>query len=368
MTLVAPTTGAVLSPATPVTGIAERAGKLLDLTVLKKGAEDFLSFVDSTKETFYAYLYHRLGSAKEAQALMAEIYLEALSSAMSLLWFGTLSLDFLLTLADRTIANMRSAETDIDRVYLPTLESWLTIQEISSMGTLHDAVWTLPAPERRLIILSVLVGMPNDRLATAMNIPPTEIEPRLVKAREMLLEVWRPAESLKTKLTSLVYVPALDINRETALRVVVVEKYNALKLRRYQWVVVGGLLAVFSNLIVASVLAFAVVTEPPTTLRSSRMQTAALDAVLLERQGENLRMKQALASALTEAHGIVAHNVARELTLTGLSAARDTFENQAQTEADVDSVIDLLKRAQISATPLLQQFAAAIHSLLTFNW
>ncbi len=109
----------------PVTVSQEPGRKGLDLAVIKKGAKDFLDFMDGSKEVFYAYLYHRTGSQKLAQTLLSEIFIDTLTRAMSLWWFGTLSLKLLLDRADQVIGHESAAEADLDAVYLPSLV-WLT--------------------------------------------------------------------------------------------------------------------------------------------------------------------------------------------------------------------------------------------------
>ncbi|MBP7114482.1 MAG: hypothetical protein KBA40_03450, partial [Candidatus Peribacteraceae bacterium] len=282
-----PPTGALvempqmLGVAVPASVEGER--KALDLAVLKRGAKDYLDFLDTTKEIFYGYLYHRTGSAELAKTIVGEIYLDILVRAMSMWWFGTLNLTLLFDAADQALKDRDVVEADIGTVYLPSL-SWLTEAERASVSTMHDALWSLPKEAQRLLILSMLVGLSDERIAQIFRVPVSDIQSKLQTAKDFLLTRWQPLSDVGAKLQSLVFVPALDIRSETQLRFSVVEKYNALRFRRYQWVILGGLFAMMSNVIVASVLAFAVVTAPPSSLRGVRTQVASLDAVLLQRQ------------------------------------------------------------------------------------
>lgn len=334
--------------------------KALDLAVLKKGAKDFLTFVDDTKEVFYAYLYHRTGSLGTAQTLMSELYLDVLSRAMSLWWFGTLSLELLLDAADKALGvSMAGSEADLDAVYIPAL-AWLNDDEKRHAASLHESLWTLPAAEQRLVILSLLLGFSNDRIATLLGQKPAASQEATQKAVEKLVAAWQPSDAVRAKLQSLVFMPGLDIRRETNLRFAVVEKYNALRMRKYQWVVVGGFLAIFSNLIVAGVLAFVVVVQSPTSLRSTRAEVAALDALLLRREIAGLEAKRSLNALSPEARGLAAYDTTRQLTAIGLSAALNAFEQQQSNEVEVDKLIKLLERSATALAPMGRQLAALV--------
>ncbi|HRH93152.1 MAG TPA: hypothetical protein PKV72_01325 [Candidatus Peribacteria bacterium] len=329
----------------------ESEHKVLDLAVLKKGAKDYLTFVDDTKELFYAYLYHRTGSLGTAQTLMSELYLDVLGRAMSLWWFGSLSLSLLIETADKALGKaMAGNEADLDSVYIPSL-AWLNDDEKHSVSSLHESMWTLSVADQRLLILSLLMGFPNDRVAAALGMKKEAADAALAQATEKLLAAWQPGETMKTKLQSLIFVPDLDIRRETNLRFAVVEKYNALRMRKYQWVVVGAFLAVFSNLIVAGVLAFVVVVQSPTTLRSARTEVAGLDALLLKREISGLEAKKSISALLPQAQGLAAYDTTRQMTSLGLSAALGAFEQQDKNEAEVDKLIQLLERASTAYVP-----------------
>jgi hypothetical protein len=115
--------------------------------------------------------------------------------------------------------------------------------------------------------------------------------------------------------------------------------------------VVGAFLAVFSNLVVAGVLAFVVVVQSPTSLRGPRTEVAALDALLLRRDIAGLEAKKSLSALAPEARGLAAYDTTRELTNLGLSAALGAFEQQGKSEQEVDQLIDLLERASTAAAP-----------------
>ncbi len=351
-------TGDVVAGVIPTPVEAEH--KALDLAVLKKGAKDFLTFVDDTKELFYAYLYHRTGSLGTAQTLMSELYLDVLSRAMSLWWFGSLSLDLLIETADKSLGKaMSGSEADLDSVYVPSL-AWLNDEEKHAVSSLHESLWTLSIADQRVLILSLLMGFSIDRVATVLGMKQPAAAEALRQATEKLIAAWQPSESLKTKLQSLVFVPGLDIRRETNLRFAVVEKYNALRMRKYQWVVVGAFLAVFSNLIVAGVLAFVVVVQSPTSLRGARTEVAALDALLLKREIAGLEAKKSLSALTPQAQGLAAYDTTRKLTSLGLSAALGAFEQQGTSEQEVDKLIDLLERASTAYVPAGRQVAAVL--------
>lgn len=326
--------------------------KAVELAVLKGATKDYLEFLDRTKEIFFGYLYHRTGSTILAQKIMTEVYLDVLSRSMSLLWFRSLGLTLLFDTGDAALQDHEGRAADIDTVYLPTL-TWLTDEEKQAVITMHDALWSLPKKAQRLLILSLLVGMPEDRIAQAIGCNAEQFAQDFAVAKNLLLERWQPTSSIVTKLNSLVFVPALDIKTETQLRFSVVEKYNALRFRRYQWVIIGGLFAVMSNVIVASVLAFAVITEPPTSLRATKSSVASLDAVLLQRQLAVNRTQQSVAVVLEEAKKLAAYGASRDLTTVGLSAGLEALKDEQKQEAEVENIIKLLERARTALAPII---------------
>ncbi len=318
--------------------------KAIDLATLKRGAKDYLDFADETKEIFFAYLYHRAGSVSLAKTLLSEIYLDALSGALSVWHFGSLNLTVLLDRAELAIRERSAADADIDAVYIPSLV-WLTVEERASVATLHESLWTLPKEPQRLLILSMLVGLSDERIAELTGTAVGRVTSGLQAARELLLTRWQPIVSLQSKLQSLVFEPGFDLTAETALRFALVEKYNELRMRRYQWVVIGGIFAVLSNVIVASVLAFTVVVAPPTSLRSTRTEVASLDAVLLKREMELRDAKKAVSATFSETQRIAAYGVSRDLTALGLASALEALKTQQEQEADINRLMKLLKRA-----------------------
>ena len=335
----------------------ERKG--IDLAVIKRGAKDFLDFLDASKEIFYAYLYHRTGSSSLAKTLMNDLYMETLSKAMSLWWFGTLGLSLLLDHADRAIREASLRESDLDSVYLPTLV-WFSDAERASVSTLHDALWTLPSQAERLLILSLCIGLSDERIAELLGMKPEDVTSQLLIARDLLLVRWQPIPALTEKLQSLVFVPSLDLASETTLRFSVVEKYNALRFRRYQWVILGGLFAVVSNVIVASVLAFAVITQPPTSLHGTRTQVASLDAVLLKRQMELSDAKNAVRATFTETQRVAAYASTRDLTALGLASALESLKAQQIHEADVSRLMKLMEQARTAMEHIVKPIEIAL--------
>lgn len=354
--MIPPMTGTVPEPlvvapvAMPAAG--EAPTKTYDLAVLKRGAKDFLEFLETTKEVFYGYLYHRTGSAELSKVILSEIYLDVLVRALSMWWFGTLSLKLLLDAADKALASRSLSAADLEAVYLPSLV-WLSESERQSVATLHDALWSLPVADQRLLILSLLLGLSDERIAQLLRVKAADISKTLAAAKEALLTRWQPSSDVATKLQSLVFVPALDAKSDAQLRFSVLTKYNALRFRRYQWVILGGLFAVMSNVIVASVLAFAVITEPPTSLRGARTQVASLDAVLLKRQMAIDDAKGSIAASFKEAQRLAAYDVSRDLTALGLASALESLSVQQDQEAEVDRLIKLMQMAKTAMNPVL---------------
>jgi DNA-directed RNA polymerase specialized sigma24 family protein len=326
--------------------------KALELAVVKRGAKDFLNFLDETKELFFGYLYHRTGSVESARTILGEIYIDTLGRAMSFIWFGKLNTKLLFDAADTALKNHEATEADIDSVYLQNLP-WLDDNARRSVATLHDALWSLPKEAQRLIILSLLMGMPESSMAEATGLQTEQISQNLPLAQDLLLQRWEPIPDVVTKLSSLVFVPSLDIQSETTLRFSVVEKYNALRFRRYQWVVIGGLFAVMSNVIVASVLAFVVITTPPSSLRGTKSSVASLDATLLKRQMTFDRAKESVTASYEEAQKLAAYSAARGLTQLGLSSAMESLKDEQAQEEKVNGIIRTLQSARTAMAPVL---------------
>jgi DNA-directed RNA polymerase specialized sigma24 family protein len=343
---------------------AAPTSKGIDLAVLKKGAQDYLEFVDMTKEAFFGYLYHRTGSVKLAQTVLSEVYVSLLSRAMSLWWFGTLGLKLLIEHADHMLSEHQIEEADIDHVFLPAL-TWLSDEERTSVSSLHDALWTLPREAQRLLVLTMLLGMPMERIAREFRVEVGALETQVATAKDLLLSRWQPVLSVQEKLQSLVFAPTMDIAFESTLRFSVVEKYNLLRFRRYQWVIIAGLFAVMSNVIVASVLAFAVVIQPPTSLSGARTQVAALDAVLLNRETQVAAVKKSLGLTLRESQRVAAYDVSKSLTNAGLSSALNAMQYQQEGEKNVDAVIQILKHASTAMRSVMQIAFKDVQSLLS---
>ncbi len=325
-------------------------GKALDLAVLKRGVKDYLDFLDTTKEVFYAYLYHRTGSSELAKTILGEMYLDVLVRAMSLWWFGSLSIKLLFDVADKALSERDVLAADLDTVYIPSL-AWLNSEERQSVSTLHDALWSLPKEAERLLILSMFIGLSTERIAQVLRMPLEDVVTKLATAKDFLLTRWQPTSSVATKLDSLVFVPALDIQSESRIRFSVVEKYNALRFRRYQWVVLGGLFALMSNVIVASVLAFAVITVPPSSLHGTRTQVASLDAVLLKRQIALNQAKKSVIELSNEAQRLAAYDVSNHINTLGISVIQESQKQQKQQGIKLDNLIKLLQRAQTAMSP-----------------
>jgi DNA-directed RNA polymerase specialized sigma24 family protein len=356
------TSGLPMATATVAPTTVPASQKGIDLAVLKRGAKDFLDFLDATKEIFYAYLYHRTGSEAAAKSLLGDIYLDILSRALSFWWFGTLNLKLLLEQAEKSIQGVSLGEADLDRVYVQNL-AWLSPEEKQSVSGLHDALWTLPHQAQQLLILSLLVGLSDDVIAAHLALTPADVTAGRATAQELLLSRWQPPPVVAEKLGSLVFLPSLDLKGETDLRYSVVEKYNALRMRRYQWVILGGLFAVMSNVIVASVLAFAVITQPPTSLRSQRLQVASLDAVLTQRQLDRTKAHEAIRAIFAESQKIAAYGAARDLTALGLASALESLSAQQSQEEEVNKILKMLQSAKTAFAPALRTINVALSSL-----
>lgn len=349
-------TGATLDPVGMAVDTASAVlptRKGLDLAVLKKGAKDYLDFLDSTKEIFYAYLYHRTGSEALARTFLLEIYLDVLSRAMSLWWYGTLSLKLLLDTAEKVLKDKDIASADLDTLYLPSL-AWFTPEEKKSVGTLHDALWSLPKAGQQILILSLLIGLSDERIAQVMRVSTDVFRDQFRTAKDFLLSRWQPTPDVLGKIQSLVFVPSLDLQAETKLRFSVVEKYNALRYRRYQWVIVGGLFAVMSNVIVAGVLAFAVIVQPAVSLQGTRTQVAVLDAVLLQREEAVSRAKAIISSDVQTARGVAVYTASNDLSSLGLSSARNLLQDQQKVQKSTSDLQKLFEKARTAFVPMLR--------------
>lgn len=323
---------------------AQPFNKAIDLAVLKRGAKDYLEFLDATKEAFFAYLYHRTGSLSAAESILSDVYVDSLGRSMSLWRMGSLTFKSLLDAADKLLRDADIVAADIDTVYLQSLP-WLDDGDRTSVGTLHDALWSLPVAGQRLLILSLFVGLPIKRIAAAVGKSTDAIEEELKTATDLLLTRWQPSDTTKEKMNALMFIPGLDIQFETKLRFHVVEKYSALRFRRAQWVILGGLFAVLSNVIVASVLAFAVITTPPTSTFGVQRELASMDAILLQRQIALNDTRQSLSASFEESKRIVAHDTARDFTILGLAVALEALKEGETMQRRVDEILQIIESA-----------------------
>lgn len=332
---------------------ASNDAKVIDLAVLKKGAKDFLTFVDDTKEILYPYLYHRLGSSHAAETVLAEVYHAILSRALSFFWFGSLSYALLFSVADQHVAALSSlGEADIDREFLPRLTG-MNEAERQSLALLHESLWTLSSDDQRVLILSGLLGLSDERIATMDNVSVQTIVDRRTSARERLWQRWQPTESVREKWGLFAFLPAMSLAGEATVRFSIVEKYNALRLRRMQWVMVGGMVALFSNMIVASFLAFVVITRPVTSLRSVERQVVAMDVLALDREDERVRIDQAIGTLQRETTRLSAEKQLRALTSMSASAANQVLRERAEAER----ILDALKSVRVALVPVLRYLA-----------
>ena len=336
-----------------VSSQAASDAKVIDLAVVKKGAKDFLTFVDETKEILYPYLYHRLGSAQAAEMVLSEAYLSLLNRALSFFWFGRLSFSLLFSVTDRIIAAMPSAgESDIDRLYLPSL-TWMNDEERQSLSLLHEALWTLSTEDQRILILSSLIGLTDKRIAALQEMSEQEIATLRTAATARLWERWQPTLSLREKLGYFAFLPEMSIAWEASIRFSLVEKYNALRLRRMQWVMVGGMVALFSNVLVASMLAFVVVTKPVTSLRGAERQMVAMDVLALDREDERVRLDQTIHTLMHTSKQLSAEKQKRTLTRMSTSVATRVVKDKE----DAERVLELLKRATVALRPIIGYLA-----------
>ncbi len=292
-----------------------------------------MTFVDQTKEIVYAYLYHRCGSETMASKLLAEVYMSMVSKTLSYVWFGSLSLHTALKQADKAIAEQQELGiADLDRVYLPNLHL-VSPKQQSTASTLHEALWTLRPADQRLLVLSLLVGLSERQIATICTMELRQCHATIEQATARLFSRWEPGEGIQSFLRSLVFVPALNLTKEAALRTAIFEKYSSLRMRRYQWVILGGLFAVLSNVVVASVLAFAVTTQPPTSLKSVRQQVASLSAVALQREAESNQPTYEVAKFYQQAQKVVAFAIASDVNDLALRKAHEALKPQKRSTA-----------------------------------
>lgn len=321
-----------------LTGTDTKEHKLLDLAVLRHGAQDFLSFVDDTEEVLFAYIYHRTGSLESALALIDDVYLQLLSRALSLWWIGSLTLGLALQYADKLITGV-SAQADIDTVYLPGTY-WMPPNVKKAISSLHEVLWTLPTDDQHTLVLALLLGFTPQKIAETDGIPLLAAQKAMASAMATLRERWDPPVEVESHLQSLVFMPGLNLPREIAMREKIIQKYNALRMRRFQWVTIGVFLAIFSNFIVASVVAFAVSIQP--TTRDVSSQIASLEALQHETEFNQYVARSAVQTLQKETKPLVAYNAARSLNDIALSAARLAVDQEQKQEQSLRQQIQKL--------------------------
>lgn len=349
--------------------LASRAGKVYDLAVLGQGVRDYLSFVDETKELFFAYLYHRTGSVDRAFQLMVDVYLEVLSRSLSFLWRKRLTLRALLNVADRVICDMQVEvdESDVDAVYVPALAWVKGPREKEIAGHLHETLWTLSAADQRMLALSLLLGLDDEHIAQMEGLDILKFKEHLELSRQRLLKKWDLGSEMRHHLSSLAFLPSLSLSKENELRFAVIEKYIAQKARRFQWVVLAVVLAVLSNAFVASVLALTVIIKPASSLHSVRSEVASLDAVILKRERESADpVRQSLSSLSRGKDKLLAYGAASDLHDLALIAVSKELSSYVRQEAEIEKTIRILEartayewQVSLIARALLLSYPAA---------
>ncbi len=322
-----------------------RSLRAINLPIFGSGASDFLDIVDDTDATLFAYLYHRCGSFALARTLLTEVYLSVLPRAVSLLWFNTVRPKHLFAEADRLLEEHPSQESDLDRIYMPGLY-WMSETERSSAVSLHEALWSLRPRAQRLLTLSLLAGLSEHRIAEIEGATPDRITAELAAARREFLVRWQPAETLLQKLPSLIFVPSLSIVDETTMRTAIVNKYSSVRMRRYQWVIVAGFATVFANFIVASVFAFAVITEPSASLKTTSQRLASVDAALKVKRLEHTDADYLLVQFYKQTQEVARDYSTHEFNALGLSAAAGAAKRRGETDERLRELLRLLDDAR----------------------
>ncbi len=335
----------------------------IQLPIFGGDARDYLNIVDDTTGILHGYLYHRCGSIDIARKLLGELYLSMLPRSMSRLWFRHIDAKDIFYEADRMLARLAVHPSDIDNVYLPSL-SWMVPDEHRSMSSMHDALWSLPERAQRLLVLSMLVGVPVDRIAKIEDLPKEQIVSDIEAARKDLIQRWQPTGSLQSKLQSMVFAPNLSIADERTMRSDIIAKYSAMRMRRYQWVITAGFLTIFANFIVASVLAFAVVTEPQASLKQTGKQLAAVDAALQSKRFESLDAKYLLVRFYRQTQAVSEQYTANELSAIGASVAADAARRQRETDEQMQKLLRLIDSAQRISFVLPLQPAIMVATLV----
>jgi DNA-directed RNA polymerase specialized sigma24 family protein len=301
--------------------------------------EGYLTFFENTHDVFFAYTYHRTGSVKRAEEIVASIYIDLLAKTLSFWWFSSLDLRTLLRLSEALIRASSSIDADIDRVYLPTLV-WWTEEEKKSMNSLHEALWSLSNEEQTLLTLSVFLSLSDENIAESLRVSKETIAQKIEEAKQRLCARWSPVESLVSHIDDLAFLPQMSTSHKVSIEDALVRKATELKFRRMQWVMIGTVFAVMSNVIVASVFAFAVITKPPTSLHNTKQQIASLDAIVLQReQTENDGRETLFKEQQLQARGVV-----ESLTKLGLAVSVDALKEQQMKEQKTKAILKLLDR------------------------
>ncbi len=322
----------------------------------------YLDFFRHTHDVFFAYVYHRTGSLQRAEEILSSVYIDLLSKTLSFWWFQSTDLSTLVRLAESHIHASSSLSVDIETVYVPSVPWGGEEEDRSSVSSLHEALWSLPAQEQALLTFTLLVGLSADDSADALRLSKQSILTRIEQARSHFLERWSPSQSVSLHLSDLAFLPSMHTSTVVSLEDALTLKAQQLHVRTMQWVMIGTVFAVLSNVIVASVLAFAVITQPPTSLHQTQRQLASLDRLLLEREQTLSRARESLSLQMTEAQRLDAQRAVRSLTHLGLSVSRDALLEQQQKEEKTKAVLQILDRA----VAFVHQFVAAVRTLLPF--
>ncbi len=304
----------------------------------------YLDFFHQTHDVFFAYLYHRTGSLHRAEEILSRVYIDLLSKTLSFWWFQSNDLALLFRLAEPDIQAPSSMSADIDAVYLPAV-TWCPPEDRSSLSSLHEVLWSLPSSDQAMLTLTLLLGLSPDDSAKALRLSKATLLEKIEGARLRFLERWSPSEGLTMHLSDLAFLPSMSTSSRVSLEDALTLKAAQLGIRTTQWVMIGTIFAVLSNVIVASVLAFAVITQPPTSLHHTQRQLASLDRLLLEREQTLNRARASLSLQMIEAQKLDAQNAVQSLTKLGLSVSREALLEQQQKEQKTNAILRVLDRA-----------------------
>ncbi len=321
----------------------------------EQGAEEFLKFYDATKSLCFAYCVHRAGSLITAEKLCERVYAAALTKQLSFLWFGTLDFSLLLRLVEENMKDITVEQADPEAFFVSKL-AFLTEEEKSAASHFHESLWTLPTPVQQVIILAYLCGQSEEQLASTLGVSVQVATAHREEATKLLLASWQHSVTLEQKLDSLTVLPSLSLKNDEEIRSLLLMQWTQLKLRRTQWIVVGSLCAIFSNVVVAGVLAFVVVTQPTTSIRGASLQVASFDAIIVQRELKRMEADKALTESLKVSRGLAAYDAAQKLTELGLSSAKDSLLERQKENAQVEKMVKLL---QVSALSMRENISIA---------